>query len=82
MWLDLERVCAGFDLELVTTPKLKETHFENVSDLLTICSNPTIAIIISGAQEALGLLVRQNASPRNKPLEEKPGGHRDVKVRR
>lgn len=42
-------------------------------DPLTICSNPAVTVIISGAEEALGLLVCQNASPRRKPLEEKPG---------
>lgn len=49
-------------------------------DHLTICSNSTITVIISGGQEALGLLVRQDASPRRKPLEEKPGteSHRQI----
>lgn len=45
-------------------------------DPLTLCSNSTIAVIISSTQEALGLLVCQDASPGRKPLEEKPGVHR------
>lgn len=44
---------------------------------LTICSNHTVAIIISSTQESLGLLICQNTSPGTKPLEEKPGTNRD-----
>lgn len=43
---------------------------------LTICSNHTVAIIISSTQESLGLLICQNTSPGTKPLEEKPGRHK------
>lgn len=47
---------------------------------LTFCSNPTITVVISSGQEALGLLICQDASTGRKPLEEKPATHTHTEV--
>lgn len=44
------------------------------TDILTFRPNSPIAITVSSLQEGLGLLVRQNPSPRAEPLKEKPDG--------
>lgn len=68
--------CFLFFLALHTHYVLHNQSYPVGVDPLTVSSNPAIAIIISGAQEGLGLRVCQNASPGRKPLEEKPGGRR------
>lgn len=46
---------------------------------LTICSNSPVAVVVGSVEEALGLLVCQEASTRTKPLEEKSVGKDESK---
>lgn len=47
--------------------------FQIIEWTFTVFSNLAIAVIICSRQEGFGLLVSQNSSPRNKPLQKKSG---------
>lgn len=49
----------------------RSRHKTGLTRLLTICSNSPVTVVVGSGQEALGLLVRQDAGTRTEPLEEK-----------